>query len=182
MPLAEEEKRILLELARAAVSAAVCGRPLVQPPPDLPPALNEKRGAFVTLMLRGRLRGCIGLIEDLYPLAETVVKMAVSAAKYDPRFPMVRPEELDDLQLEISILSPLKQVPSADDIQLGRDGVIVRQGAHCGVFLPQVAEEMGWNKEQFLNELCAGKAGLPADAWKDPASELTTFTVEILQE
>jgi len=106
--------------------------------------------------------------------------MAECAALHDPRFEPVSPGELKDLSLEISVLSPLKRVTSAEEIELGQDGVLVRQGRSSGVFLPQVARETGWDKERFLNELCAGKAGLAPEAWKSTECELFTFTVELL--
>lgn len=179
-PLSGPEQEMLLSLAAAALSAAVRGRPLPAAPPALPPALSQKRGAFVTLTRRGRLRGCIGLIEASLPLAETVIRMAAAAALEDPRFPPVTAAELAELELEISVLSPLHRAASADEIELGRDGVLVRRGDRSGVFLPQVAAETGWDKERFLSELCAGKAGLAPDAWRLPGTELYTFTVDLL--
>ncbi len=179
-PLTGPERDQLLALASAALDAAVRGRPLPEPPPDLPTALFQERGAFVTLTRRGRLRGCIGLIEARLPLAETVVHMAASAALEDPRFPAVTAAELPELELEISVLSPLRRAASAAEIELGRDGVLVRRGSRSGVFLPQVATETGWDKERFLSELCAGKAGLAPDDWRRPGTELYTFTVELL--
>ncbi len=181
MSLTDADKKTLLNLARQAVTAAAHGRPLPEPK-SVSPNLAVMCGAFVTLKRQGRLRGCIGLIEGCYPLAEAVVRMAAAAALEDPRFPAVTPGELADLRLEISVLSPLKPVAGADEIVLGRDGVLIRCAGRSGLFLPQVAEETGWDKERFLGELCAGKAGLPPDAWRDPRARLFTFTVEILSE
>jgi AmmeMemoRadiSam system protein A len=178
--LTPAEKATLLELAQAALVAAVRQTPPPKLPEPLSPGLTRTAGAFVTLNRGRRLRGCIGLMESDHPLAETVVAMAECAALHDPRFEPVSPGELKDLSLEISVLSPLKRVTSAEEIELGQDGVLVRQGRSSGVFLPQVARETGWDKERFLNELCAGKAGLAPEAWKSTECELFTFTVELL--
>jgi AmmeMemoRadiSam system protein A len=178
--LTPAERAALLDLAQTALVAAVSHQPAPEIPENLMPGLNRIAGAFVTLHRGQRLRGCIGLMKSDRSLAETVVAMAECAALHDPRFKPVSPEELKALSLEISVLSPLKRVASAEEINLGEDGVLVRQGGASGVFLPQVARETGWSKERFLNELCAGKAGLDPEAWKDPACELYTFTVELL--
>ena len=146
------------------------------------PALKEKRGVFVTLQENGALRGCIGYIMPTDPLAEAVSKMAVESATGDPRFKPVTAAELPKLHIEISVLSVPVCVKSPEDIVLGTHGVIVRKGGQGGVFLPQVATETGWSKEEFLNELCSQKAGLPADAWKDKDCQLYTFTAQVFQE
>jgi AmmeMemoRadiSam system protein A len=116
------------------------------------------------------------------PLAETVIRMAESAALRDPRFVPVKPDELESLDVEVSVLTPLVKVASADHINLGEDGVMIQCRGKSGVFLPQVARETGWDKKRFLAELCEGKAGLPADAWLRPECELYTFQVEIITE
>ena len=116
------------------------------------------------------------------PLFEAVRKMAIESATNDPRFPPVTFEELKDIEIEISVLTVPKQVKSADEIVLGRDGVIVERGFHKGVFLPQVAKETGWSKEEFLRNLCYHKAGLPPDSWKDPETKLYTFQAEVFSE
>jgi AmmeMemoRadiSam system protein A len=177
--LTADEKTGLLDLAQASLAAAVNH----QPAPPLPPlsaGLRRAAGAFVTLTAKGRLRGCIGLMQSEAPLAETVAAMAESAALHDPRFAPLTPAELPEVRLEISVLSPLKRAASAEDVELGTHGVLVRRGRCSGVFLPQVARETGWSKERFLSELCAGKAGLDPEAWKEPTCELYTFTVEMV--
>ena len=116
------------------------------------------------------------------PLYLTVRDMAVESATGDPRFRAVTQAELKDIEIEISVLSPLEKVASADSIILGKHGVIVKNGFNSGVFLPQVATETGWSKEEFLSNLCAQKAGLPADAWKDPSTEIYIFTAEVFSE
>jgi len=142
--------------------------------------LNIVQGAFVTLKTHGRLRGCIGAIIGEKPLSRTVRDMAVAAASQDPRFDPVTPGELKDVEVEVSVLSVPQQVKDASGIELGKHGVIVSDGAgHQGVFLPQVAAETGWSREQFLSKLCSEKAGLSAGCWKDPGTLLYTFTADV---
>ncbi|MBM3256040.1 MAG: AmmeMemoRadiSam system protein B [Candidatus Moranbacteria bacterium] len=140
--------------------------------------LKKKSGVFVTLRDGGELRGCIGIIETEQPLYLSIPQMAAAAAA-DPRFDPVTEKELSRLEYEVSVLSPMKRVKNVDEIKLGIHGVKIKNGRRSGVFLPQVAEETGWNKEEFLAFLCRDKAGLPADCWKDPATEVYTFTAEI---
>lgn len=145
--------------------------------------LNEKRGVFVTLRKKGILRGCIGYIEPRETLVEAVKKMTIASATEDPRFPPVAErKELNDIKIEISVLSKLKRAESIDDIVLGKHGVIVKRGFNSGVFLPQVALETGWSKEEFLNHLVEDKAGLPKNSWKDKETEIYIFTVQIFEE
>ena len=139
-------------------------------------------GSFVTLHEAGQLRGCIGNMVGNQPLYLTVRDMAVEAATGDPRFSPVNFTELKNIEIEISVLSVLEKVDSADQIELGKHGVIVRRGFNSGVFLPQVATETGWTKEQFLSYLCAQKAGLEPDAWKDKSTEIFIFTAEVFSE
>ncbi len=181
------ERDFLLALARVVVEAAVAGD--APPSPGgfaaargyaLTPALRERRGAFVTLTRRGRLRGCIGFIEGVMPLAEAVAANALSAALRDTRFPVLTVDELADLRLEVSVLSPLRAVPGPEAIEVGRHGIVLaKDGAHS-VFLPQVAPEQGWDLATTLDNL-ALKAGLPPDAWRRDA-DLQVFTAEILAE
>ncbi len=144
--------------------------------------LIEKRGVFVTLHKEHQLRGCIGYIMPIEPLYQAVCKMAIESATGDPRFPPVAKDELAKLEIEISVLTVPERVKNPDGIILGTHGVIVRKGGRSGVFLPQVATETGWSKEQFLTELCEQKAGLPAEAWKDPDTEFYTFSAQVFQE
>jgi len=115
-------------------------------------------------------------------LVETVHDMAVAASSQDPRFSPVTPAELKDIDVEISVLSKPRKVKDASEIVLGKHGVIVSSGNRQGVFLPQVADETGWSKEEFLSELCSQKAGLPPDAWKDPNVSLYVFTADVFSE
>ena len=146
-------------------------------------AARDRRGAFVTLMAAGSLRGCIGHLESDRPLAEVVRDMTVAAAQDDPRFPPVTPDEAAGLRLDISVLTEPRRLdpPSPDRIAVGRDGVIVRRGAHSGVLLPQVAVEHGLDAAAFLAAACR-KAGLPPAAWRDRGVEVLVFQAEVFGE
>ena len=178
--LNHEEKIYLLSLARTTISHYLDSQnlPSAQPVSD---KLKEKFGVFVTLHKHGQLRGCIGYIEGIAPLYQAVVEMAKSAAFNDPRFNPVVKKEIPDLEIEISVLSSLKKVKDVKEIQVGKHGIIIQQGFQRGLLLPQVATEWGWNREEFLEQTCH-KAGLPADAWKDPSSEIFIFSAEIFNE
>ena len=150
---------------------------------EFDPRLNAEEGAFVTLHKHGKLRGCIGHIIGQGPLYLTVRDMAIAAATQDPRFQPVSLEELGEIEVEVSVLSKPRKIKHVDEIQLGKHGVIIRQGAlHQGVFLPQVANETGWTKEEFLTQLCTQKARLPASCWKDPKTQLEIFTADVFSE
>lgn len=167
MMFTEAQQRALVEIARAAVTEAIAGRrPETPRPQDLEP-MPGASGAFVTLKRDGQLRGCIGTLECRRPLVEEVARVAVSAAREDPRFDPLRPAELDDLDVEVSVLGPLEDIDPRDPgaIEIGRHGLVVEQGHRRGLLLPQVATEWGWDREQFLSHTCA-KAGLPADCWQ----------------
>ncbi|MBN1360767.1 MAG: AmmeMemoRadiSam system protein A [Sedimentisphaerales bacterium] len=176
----DAQKHTLLALARDTVGAAVSGKPLPHPRSD-DPRLNAPCGCFVTLKNRGRLRGCIGQFTSDKPLIELVVQMAKASATSDPRF-LANPissRELEHLDVEISVLSPLARTDDPLSLRLGTDGIYIRKGCTSGCFLPQVATETGWTKEEFLSYCCAHKAGLPADAWQDPKTEVYLFTAEV---
>ena len=179
MGLADDEKQALLRIARASIQAELAGKK--------PPAakgqgtLEEKRGAFVSLKKRGHLRGCIGFIEAKKPLAQTVEEMAVAAAFQDPRFEPLRKEELKDMQLEISVLTPLRKIADVGEIEVGTHGLYVRKGSRAGLLLPQVATEYGWDRDTFLKETCR-KAGLAPDAWRDPETEIYLFSADVFGE
>jgi len=179
--LNEQQRKKLLQLARETILCHLRGEKLPSVETD-DARLKEKRGVFVTLKKNDNLRGCIGLIIPVTPLMEAVQKMAIESATGDPRFPPVTISEMKEIKIEISVLTVPRRVNSAEDIVLGRDGVIVKRGFRQGVFLPQVAEETGWNKEQFLSNLCAHKAGLPARAWEEKETELYTFQAEVFSE
>ncbi len=177
----DAQRKKLLQIARESMTSFVRdGRRKSFKESD--PALNAPLGAFVTLRKNGELRGCIGNMVGEGPLYETIANMAVEAACRDPRFMPVSRSELEKIDIEISVLSPLKRVSSHEEVKIPGDGVLVRKGFRSGVYLPQVAEEAGWNKEEFLTSLCGQKAGLSPDAWKDPATEMYVFTAEIFKE
>lgn len=143
--------------------------------------LQNKGGAFVTLKKNNQLRGCIGRMESNLPLYQTIQKMAAAAAN-DPRFPPLQLNELQDIKIEISLLSPLKKIKDINEIEMDKHGVMVKKGWRTGVFLAQVARETGWNKETFLSYLCSQKAGLSPNAWQKKAVEIFIFEAQVFKE
>ncbi len=179
--LSESQRKRLLEIARTTMEEhARTGKTLEFSETDQ--ELLKQKGAFVTLHYKGELRGCIGNIVGRGPLYKTVSAMAIEASANDPRFAPVTPGELKDIKVEISVLSEPERTTDVTKIIMGKHGVIVRRGFNSGVFLPQVATETGWSREEFMDNLCAHKAGLSADAWKDPKTEIYTFTAEVFGE
>lgn len=172
-----EERRWLLQLAHLCIRAAVTGRDAARP--EATEHLRQPRGAFVTLHENGELRGCIGSILAMAPLDETVIQMARAAAQEDPRFAPVAEDELDKLQLEISVLSPMFEI-APQDVVVGRHGLMISHGGRRGLLLPQVPIEWGWDRETFLAQTCH-KAGLSADQWQKGA-KLEAFTAEVFGE
>lgn len=178
-PLREDEGRALLAVAREAIASRLGRRPV--PEPDQVPArLLVHQGAFVTLRRTGKLRGCIGLVAPSEPLVRMVANCALSAAFDDPRFPPLEPAELEQVRIEISVLTPLEPVKETDCIVPGRHGLMVSLGSRRGLLLPQVAAEHGWDVRTFLAETCR-KAGLPTDAWERGAL-IETFEAEVFSE
>lgn len=177
--LVDREQQTLLELARRALTAAVECREFLESFP-VNEILQRPAGAFVTLRRRGRLRGCIGQVSSGDPLIQVVAHCARAAALEDPRFEPVRPHELRELEIEVSVLSMLFEITS-DQIEVGRHGLLISRGWQRGVLLPQVAAEFGWPAEKFLEETCT-KAGLERDAWKRPDTRVEAFTAEIFSE
>lgn len=182
--LTAQDRAFLRDLARLTVDAAVRGRPSPDPRSmaavagtPLAGALGEVRGAFVTLHLDGGLRGCIGFIENDKPLALSVLDAARGAAVGDPRFEPVTPDELPFLDLEISALTPLEEVPGHETIEVGRHGILLECRGRQAVFLPQVAPEQGWDLETTLDQL-ARKAGLEPGSWRDGA-RFRVFEAEV---
>jgi AmmeMemoRadiSam system protein B/AmmeMemoRadiSam system protein A len=174
------EESFLLHLARRSVEASA-GRS-GEPPADLTTAtLLEKRGAFVTLKIGGRLRGCIGMVEPRKPLKDTVAEMARAAAVGDPRFVPVDEKEIASLCIEISVLTPLRRIRSFDEVVVGTHGLVVERGPHRGLLLPQVATEAGWDRETFLGFTCE-KAGLPRNAWRDSDTKIFVFSAQVFGE
>ena len=142
---------------------------------------QERRGAFVTLHKHGQLRGCIGYIVGIAPLLDTIQRMAIASAFEDPRFPSLEKEEFKYLNIEISVLTPLKKVRDISEIKIGRDGLLIRKGFYQGLLLPQVAEEEGWDVETFLKHTCL-KAGLYPDVWKEEGTTIEKFSAQIFSQ
>ena len=177
--LSDDSRQALLRLAREAVTQTVSfGRLPAQIPSD--GVFAEKRGVFVTLHVRERLRGCIGVVEPDHPLGESTVRCAASAALKDQRFSPVQAHELANLQLEISVLSPPLLI-RPEQIEIGRHGLLVVRGQQRGLLLPQVATEHHLTPEQFLAETCR-KAQLPLDAWRAPETQIFGFTCEVFSD
>ncbi|MCR4439684.1 MAG: AmmeMemoRadiSam system protein A [bacterium] len=178
--LTEQEKQQLLHIARAAIASRLKGEPL----PDFAPVserLRQKQGAFVTLHKRRALRGCIGYIEPVSPLYLAVAEMAQAAAFEDPRFAPLSEEELSEVDIEISVLSPTREISDLEEIKVGEHGLIVQQGIRKGLLLPQVATECNWDRTTFLRHTCL-KAGLPADAYKQKGTSIKVFSAQVFGE
>jgi AmmeMemoRadiSam system protein B/AmmeMemoRadiSam system protein A len=173
----DEDKAELKEIARTSVQAAVTGKKPPEPK-KVSDNLKEPYGIFVTLNKHGDLRGCIGLFVSDQPLYKSCQEMARAAALDDPRFPAVTKKELEDIEIEISILTPPEEVKDIHDIVIGRDGLIISRGYQRGLLLPQVAAEYGWTVEEFLAHTCM-KAGLPDTAYKDKDVKIHKFTAEV---
>jgi len=169
-----DERALLLRLAHDAILAALEERELQAS--NSPAHLSELRGAFTTLYLRGRLRGCVGYPIAILPLYRTVIATAQAAAFDDPRFAPVSLVEAGELKISLSVMSPLKPI-LPEDIEVGRHGLVVSLAGHRGLLLPQVATEHGWDRITFLEQTCR-KAGLPATAWREGAV-IEAFTAEV---
>jgi len=173
--LTDAQRHALLALARQTIRERVRGaRRSGSLPTD--PALQAPGAAFVTITREGELRGCIGFIEAVHPLAEAVAHCAASAAVGDPRFPAVTAEELPRLQIEISVLSPMQPIDDPASVTVGTHGLFISHAGRQGLLLPQVATELGWDRQTFLRQTCL-KAGLASDAWQRGA-RLHVFTVD----
>jgi len=179
--LTPAEKQELLKIARQSVEVAVREKKILPVSSSEPEALRDARGAFVTLKEHGDLRGCIGYMSPVKPLAETVRDVAAYAALEDRRFRPVNSDELPLLEYEISVLSPLRKVEDVNQIHVGQHGLLIRKGEYQGVLLPQVPTEEGWDRKTFLEQVCL-KAGLPGQAWKDEDADLFMFTALVFDE
>ena len=179
----ENAKKKLLKIARQAVKAAVSANDLPGNPVE-DKELQGKQGCFVTLKNKDLLRGCIGRFRSDLPLYKLIREMAAAAATEDPRFSYKRitPTEVEDLTIEISVLSPLKKIDNPLDLELGVHGIYIQRGPVSGCFLPQVATETGWSKEEFLSNCCSGKAMLPPDSWKGSGTDVYLFTADVFGE
>ncbi len=180
MNLDNKEQSLLLRAAREVLTSAACGLDLPQPPPA-EGRLSEKRGIFVTLHKKGGLRGCIGYVVGIKPLNLAVIEMALAASQEDPRFPSVGKEEINDIEIEISVLSVPEKVKNPSEIVVGKDGLIIKKGFFQGLLLPQVAAEWGWDRETFLRHACM-KAGLAPDSWKETGVEIFKFSAQVFSE
>jgi len=175
--LSIQEKATLREIALQAIRSKCLQQPMPATP-ALSPKLKESWGAFVCLHKGRDLRGCIGMIEGFGPLYQTVREMAIQAAFSDPRFCPLDPGELDDLDLEISVLTPLERIKDPGQIEIGKHGLLIRKKFYSGLLLPQVATEQGWDRHQFLEATCR-KASLPPSAWKEKDAEIYVFSADI---
>ena len=188
--LTEMEEATLLHIARDTLSRWVAAHARIQLKDyALTPALKEKHAVFVTLRNQGELRGCVGYTSNRDPLAEAVRENTINAASHDSRFDPVLSDELDDIAIEISALTPgdtpdtpFKRIRNPDEIVIGRDGLFVRYpGVRGGLLLPQVATDRGWGLDEFLRMVCR-KAGYAEDAWRDPTIELYRFSAQVFSE
>lgn len=179
--LNQNQRHQLLRIARTAIESVLRGEP-AQAVPSEDEALRRPSGAFVSLHTSdGNLRGCIGSIHAVEPLHEVVWKNAVNAAFRDPRFYPLRPDELPGVHIEISVMSPPMAVTDPAEVEVGRDGLIIRRGSRAGLLLPQVPLQFGWDRETFLRQTCS-KAGLPPDAWRSAECRIERFSAEVFGE
>ena len=177
--IAAEDRRFLLEFARATINASLSGQPLPSSTNDSA-VLLQTRGVFVSLKIDRRLRGCIGHVVGVAPLWRAVRDNALAAAFDDPRFPQLTVDELQHVRIEISVLTPLRS-STADEVVVGHHGILVENGGARGLLLPQVAVEYGWDRETFLDHTCR-KAGLEPGCWHHPDTTISTFSAEVFGE
>ena len=178
--LSAELQQKLLRIARETIESFIRHRTVPEFSVE-EPELQRKAGAFVTLKAHNRLRGCIGYVEGIKPLYETVRDMAIAASTEDPRFEPVREQELSDLELEISVMSPLRKISDPQEVEVGVHGILMKRGFRSGLLLPQVATEHHWARQTFLEHTCL-KAGLPRDAWKDQDIQIFVFSAQVFHE
>jgi AmmeMemoRadiSam system protein A len=178
--LNQEEKKKLLEIARKTIVDKL-KKGEVDKETASSDWLGRPCGAFVSLHKLGQLRGCIGTFTSQRPLVNTVQEMAVSSSQQDPRFPPVQEDEMADIDIEISVLSPLKEITDVNEIEVGRHGIYITKGFNSGVLLPQVATEYGWDRETFLDHTCI-KAGLPPGTWKEEGVKIEIFDAQVFGE
>jgi len=180
MSLSDDEKEELMKIAKESIFRAVRGEktPEFAVKSDI---LKEERGAFVTITKKGDLRGCIGYSFPVASLYKVVSEVAQSAALHDPRFPPLTEEELDDIEIEISVLSPLEEVKDISEIEVGKHGLVIERWGYKGLLLPQVATDYNWDRINFLEQTCY-KAGLDKDAWKESDAVIKKFSAEVFGE
>jgi AmmeMemoRadiSam system protein A len=178
--LSMEERKSMLKLARDTIYAKLHSQSLPSYKP-VSSLLSEPRGAFVTIHRKGKLRGCIGYVEAIKPLWQTVQEMAISSAFQDPRFPSLSKNEYGDIDIEISVMSPVKKISNVDEIEVGTHGIIIKKGYQQGLLLPQVATAEDWDRDTFLQHTCY-KAGLTGECWKEKGTEVFIFSAEVFSE
>ncbi len=180
--LGSEAREAALRIVRESLRATLAGEDYTPEDPGLS-ELHAKGGCFVTLKTDGRLRGCLGCFTSNEPLYRTLARMTRDSATSDPRFALDRltVQDLPDIELEISVLSPLEPTDQPIQIELGKHGIYVQAGPRSGCFLPQVATETGWTVEEFWSFCCSHKAGLPADAWRTGQAKCYLFTAEVIE-
>jgi AmmeMemoRadiSam system protein A len=177
--IAAEDRRFLLEFARATINSSLSGQPLPSST-NGSSVLLQTRGAFVSLKIDRRLRGCIGHVVGVAPLWRAVRDNALAASFDDPRFSPLTLDELQHVRIEISVLTPLR-TSAAENVVVGLHGVLVERGASRGLLLPQVPVEHGWDRETFLDHTCR-KAGLGPGCWRQPDTSISTFSAEVFAE
>ena len=179
------EEQILLQVARLTLEKWVREKKYPSDKDlesyDITPALEQKTGVFVSIHKLGELRGCIGYVTGTTSILHSVIENTMNAASKDPRFPPIKEHELDIVDLEISVMTPLVEVKDVEAIEVGKDGLVVERGFHKGLLLPQVSKEWGWDKYEFLEQTCR-KAGLPTDAYKKKDTKIMRFRAQVFGE
>jgi AmmeMemoRadiSam system protein A len=178
--LTNGEKLTLLKIARDAIRSALEGKSYARKT-FTSVELNRRSGVFVTLRIGDELRGCIGYVEPIYPLAQATEEIAVKSALEDNRFMPLTKSEFNEITIEISVLSPLEELRDVEKIEIGKHGLVIDAGYRRGLLLPQVATEYGWDRKEFLKHTSL-KAGLSPDAWKQKGIKLFTFSVDKFEE
>jgi AmmeMemoRadiSam system protein A len=174
--LSEKDKEQLKEIAKKAIESVLYGQSGAAFKPS--ENLKEKGGAFVTIKKKGDLRGCIGYIRAVLPIHQTVKEAAIQAAFHDPRFAPVNKNEWKDIEMEISVLTPMRKIKDVEEIEVGKHGLYIEKGYDSGLLLPQVATEYNWDRMTFLEHTCY-KAGLQRDAWKSKDINIYVFSADI---
>lgn len=180
--LSTKDKKFLLDIAYKSIKAAVTNSGKPDPDPaTIPETICQERGAFVTINKKGKLRGCIGYVMPVKPLWKAVREMAESAAMKDPRFPAIQEDELEDIEIEISVLTVPEKIENIEDIEVGKHGLIIKRGFQQGLLLPQVAVDHNWDRNEFLKYTCR-KAGLPMDAWNERDTDIKIFSAQVFNQ
>lgn len=178
--LNKNEKKFLLRLARKSIYSYLKNQKR-KDEDYFTKNLETQSGAFVTLHLHGALRGCIGYVKAYKPVQDAIADLAVSAAFNDPRFPALNEQEYPEIDLEISVLTPLQKISDLSEIKIGRDGLLIKNGFNEGLLLPQVATEYNWDAQTFMEQTCH-KAGLSSEAWQEEDTEIFSFSAIIFDE